>query len=112
MNQKAERTLTKLVSLKRQRAEQALGEAQAALRGGEARLGALREELRKPPPDIDFMAISLSQRNGHAGRLLAMVRAQEAAVRDLAADVEVRKDELRRAFGSEQLLEDVTRTRR
>ena len=112
MTPKAERTLSKLVSLKRQRAEQALGEAHAALRVGEARLAALREELQKPPPELDFTAISLSARNGHAGRLLGLVRAQEAALRDLEAEMEARKDELRRAFGSEQLLEDATRTRR
>lgn len=112
MNRKAEKMLTKLVSLKRQRAEQALGEAHQALREGQARLEAIKEELRKPPPELDFTAISLSATNNHAGRLLGMARAQEAAIRQLEAEVEVRKQALRQAFGSEQLLSDVTRARR
>jgi hypothetical protein len=108
MKAKARQTLTQLVALKRQRAEQALAEAHAALREAREDLLTARLQLQTPTAQEDFQSIRLAEQNGHSTRLLAQIREREELVRAREGDLAARTDALRKAFGSEQLLDEVT----
>ncbi|WP_156807893.1 hypothetical protein [Henriciella marina] len=109
MEKKTANSLRKLVSLKRQRAEQAMAEAQAALDRARADLIAMREALQAPAQPLDFAAVSMAERNGHSSQLIGKVRAQERLVAERQAELATATEILRQAFGSQQLLDSTLR---
>lgn len=110
MKPKTAKTLTKLVSLRRQQAEQAFAQAKDAVAAAEEELSALEARLRSAPgPVEDFAALSLSERNGHAQRVLKLIEAQKVEIETRKAVLAERRNDLKRAFGSERRLGEIVR---
>ena len=108
MKAKTAKTLSSLVALKRQQAEQAYGSARADLAAAEAELAAMQAQLRAVPEHgDDFEAAALSDRFGHSRRLLALIEAQRGRIAEKQLVVARRQHELRRAFGSERALSEI-----
>tara|TARA_R110000787_G_scaffold102192_5_gene208091 strand:- start:17750 stop:18079 length:330 start_codon:yes stop_codon:yes gene_type:complete len=97
--------LQKLVSLKRQKAEQAYLAAQQAHAGAESereRLAGSLKDMDKSAVDID--SLILSHQQGHARKLMRDIDAQDERVDEEARQVRSARDVLQRAFDSEQRL--------
>ena len=97
--------LQKLVSLKRQKAEQAYLAAQQAHAGAEAERERLADSLKdmdKSVADID--SLILSHQQGHARKLIRDIDVQHERVDEGARQVRSARDVLQRAFDSEQRL--------
>ncbi len=114
MKPRTAHTLTRLVALRRQNAEQALGQARISLDEEKAKLAALQAELRSAAPDCeqDYAALSLSDRFGNSKRLLGQIEAQKSVVALCEETLEIRRKYLKRAFGSEQSLKDIVSSRK
>ena len=108
MKKKTAEMLTGLVALRRQKAEQALGRANAALQAAERQLETVRAEARRPPPSDDFDAILLAERFGNALRLRDEVAQAARAVNVCKTEVQARREALKQAFGSQQSLAEIT----
>ena len=108
MKPKTARTLSGLVALKRQQAEQAFAAARADLAAEKDKLDALQAELRSTPDaSEDFEAAALSDRFGHSRRLLSLIEAQQAEIQRKTQTLDERRNALKRAFGSERALGDI-----
>ncbi|MGB3624565.1 MAG: hypothetical protein WA989_01970 [Henriciella sp.] len=106
---KTAKTLTRLVSLRRQQAEQAFAQARQEVAAAEAVLGQLEAALRAAPsPSQDFAAFSLSEQNGNSKRLLARIADQQRQIDALKQDMAEKRETLKRAFGSERRLGEIT----
>lgn len=100
--------LQKLVSLKRQKAEQSYLAAQQAHADAEAereRLAGSLKAMDKSAADID--SLILSHQQGHARKLVRDIDDQHQRVNDEALQVRSAHDVLKRAFDSEQRLKRV-----
>lgn len=101
-------TLSKLVGLKRSKAEQAFARARTELETAEAGLAALQAAFQKAAPDgTDFAAHSLSERYGHSRRLIALMEAQKTLITAKQTQVIARREDLKQAFGAEQRVKDI-----
>ena len=110
-------TLSKLVALKRSKAEQAYASAKHALVGltkqlaltdAEKRLVQLREEMsRDVPVGMSFEAVSLAEKNGNSRRLAGLVDVQKEAILACRAEADARRETLKLAFGAEQRVKDI-----
>lgn len=108
MKAKTAKTLSSLVALKRQQAEQAYGSARADLSAAEAELAAMQAQLRAVPDHgDDFEAAALSDRFGNSRRLLFLIEAQRQRIAEKHKVVMQRQNELKRAFGSERALSEI-----
>lgn len=108
MKPKTAKTLSGLVALKRQQAEQAFAAARADLAAARDKLEALQAELRSSPAaSEDFEAAALSDRFGHSRRLLLLIEAQRAVIEGKTIVLNERRNALKRAFGSERALGDI-----
>ncbi|MEM5518832.1 hypothetical protein WNY37_17875 [Henriciella sp. AS95] len=114
MKPKTARTLTKLVALRRQNAEQAMGQAKMSLDEAKAKLAALEAELRAAPggTEQDYAALSLSDRFGNSQRILGQIEAQKSVVATCEETLAIRRNLLKQAFGSEQSLKEIVATRK
>ena len=110
MKPKTAKTLTKLVSLRRQQAEQDFALARQMVSAAEAELARLEEQLRSPAaaPE-DFASIALAEQNGHTGRLLKQIETQKQAIVVKQAALAERREALKKAFGSERRLGEIVR---
>ena len=101
-------TLSKLVALKRSKAEQAYASAKSALTDAEKRLVQLREEMsRDVPVGMSFEAVSLAEKNGNSRRLAGLVDVQKEAILACRAEADARRETLKLAFGAEQRVKDI-----
>ena len=101
-------TLSKLVALKRSKAEQAYASAKSALTDAETCLVQLRDEMtREMPAEMSFEAFALSERNGNSSRLAGLVDAQKETILACRAEADARRETLKLAFGAEQRVKDI-----
>ncbi|KCZ57497.1 hypothetical protein [Hyphomonas chukchiensis] len=97
--------LQKLVSLKRQKAEQAYLAAQQAHAGAESERERLADGLKAMDHTItDVDSLILSHQQGHARKLIRDIGVQHERVDEEARQVRSARDVLQRAFDSEQRL--------
>ncbi len=104
---KPDKTLQKLVALKRQKAEQDFLTAQQARSGVAAEGDRLKDNLKamdRLPVDTDAHLLSL--RHGHDRKLIGDIRQQQASLAERQAELEAARDKLKRAFDSENRLKD------
>lgn len=97
--------LQKLVSLKRQKAEQAYLAAQQAHASAESereRLAGGLKSMDKSTVDVD--SLILSHQQGHARKLIRDIHVQHERVDEEARQVRSAREVLQRAFDSEQRL--------
>jgi len=97
--------LRKIVALKRQSAEQRVRALQIDLDRIEAGIAALKARFQ----EIDalkggFEAHRLSEENGHVRKLLADIRAADAALYLKRTDLHAAREALKRVFHSEERL--------
>lgn len=110
MKPKTGKTLTKLVSLRRQQAEQDFARARQALIAAEEELARMETQLRTPPAaSEDFAAVALSEQNGNTQRLLKRIEAQKQLIAEMQTALADRRDALKKAFGSERRLGEIIR---
>lgn len=97
--------LQKIVSLKRQKAEQDHAIAQKEL----GRVGAEAQQLVKTLNDLDHQredvrSLMMSHQNGHVTKLLRDIEALQSSVSEKEAELLDVRDVLKRAFDSEDRL--------
>ena len=97
--------LKKIVALKRQSAEQYMRAVQTDAERMEAAISALHADLRAlDEVRAGFDAHRLAEENGHVRKLLADIRAGEAALMLKRAELHEAREALKRVFHSEERL--------
>lgn len=97
--------LKKIVALKRQSAEQRVRALQINVDRIEAGIAALKVSFQELDALKDgFEAYRLSEESGHARKLLADIRAADAALHVERADLHEAREALKRVFYSEECL--------
>lgn len=103
---KSERTLRKLVALKRQIAEQKYAVIQADVRKDEKTLASLKADLKASDDwEGDFQATSLSRQFGHVALALQRIDAAKAGLDHKRQCLSEAREALKKALDSEQRLE-------
>ncbi|MEZ5946714.1 MAG: hypothetical protein R3C04_07675 [Hyphomonas sp.] len=100
--------LTKIVALKRQKAEQDFRAVQIEreqMSEEAERLAAALRALDDPGPDVDATILAL--RHGHVRKVMSDMAAGNAAAVQKDAELDEAREALKRAFDSEERLKDM-----
>ncbi|WP_084395923.1 hypothetical protein [Henriciella aquimarina] len=100
--------LSKLVALKRQKAEQDFAALQAEIRRDEQALAALRDRLNAADDQAaGYEAISLAHTHGHLGAVIGQMRTLEKEMAEKEERLGTFREALKNVLYSEQRLPDL-----
>ena len=110
---KADQTLSRIVALKRQKAEQSLALMQASLRQSREKLVELETELaRANDIGLDFEMLKLANQNGHIQRMLHDMERVRGEIAIIEGRLEDAREALKQILMSEDELSRINVARR
>ena len=107
---KTQKTLERLVALRRQKAEQAMALITAEIRREEAALAGVEAQVKALDAAAeDYASHSLAMRHGHPGHLQKQIEAHHRTLGAKRAQLEDARLALKKAIHSEERLQDLAR---